>query len=83
MWGVVPSISFAISVAFSQKNSILALWKWKTHFSLDKTKIGLHGVSLHPTGHARVRYDLVSANYAMIRTKSSWFNLKVMQPQTW
>jgi hypothetical protein len=25
MWGVVPSISFAISVAFSQKNSILAL----------------------------------------------------------
>jgi hypothetical protein len=54
MWGVVLSIPFSISVAVSQKKSILALRNWKTQFSLDETKIGLHGVPLHPKGHACV-----------------------------
>jgi hypothetical protein len=71
MRGVVPSIPSAILVAVSQKNSISAQQKWKMHFSLDETKIGLHGVPLHPKGHARVRYDLISTNYTMIKDKSS------------
>jgi hypothetical protein len=83
MWGVVPIFSFAVSVAASQEKSILALQKWKTHFSWDETKIGLCGVIRHPMGHVRVRYVLVSTNYAMIRIKSSSFDLKAMQPQMW
>jgi hypothetical protein len=69
MWGVVPSFWFAISVAASQKNPILAIQKWKTHFSWDEMKIILCGIPCHPKGHARVRYGLVSTNYAMIRAK--------------
>jgi hypothetical protein len=41
MWSVVPSFLFAVLVAASQKNLILALQKWKTHFSLDEMKIAL------------------------------------------
>jgi hypothetical protein len=33
MWGVVPTFQFRVSVAASQKNPILALQKWKNHFS--------------------------------------------------
>jgi hypothetical protein len=46
-------------------------------------KIGLRGVPRHPKGHARDRYGLVWTYYAMIRAKSSSFDLKVMQPRTW
>jgi hypothetical protein len=70
MWGVVPSFSFAVLVAASQKNSILALQKWKTHFLWDEMKIGLRGVPRHPKVHMHVRYGLVSTNYAMIRAKA-------------
>jgi hypothetical protein len=52
------------------------------HFSWDEIKIGLHGVPRHPKGHARVRYGLVSTNYAMVMAKSSSFHLEVMQPRT-
>jgi hypothetical protein len=41
MWGVVPNFPFAVSVVASQEKPILALQKWKTHFSWDKTKISL------------------------------------------
>jgi hypothetical protein len=83
MWGVVPNFTFAVSVVASEEKPISALQKWKTHFSLDKTKIGLRVVPRHPKGHARVRYSLVSTNYAMIRAKLSSFDLKAMQPRTW
>jgi hypothetical protein len=66
----VPSFSFAVLVAASQKSPILALWKWKTHFLWDKIKIGLRGVPRHPKVHMHVRYGLVSINYAMIRAKA-------------
>jgi hypothetical protein len=79
----VPSFLFAVSVAASQKYPILALRKWKTHFSWDKMKIGLRGVPRHAKGRARVRYVLVSTNYAMIKAKPSSFDLKAMQPRTW
>jgi hypothetical protein len=82
MWGVFPSFSFRVSIAASQKNPILALQKWKRHFSWDETKIGLHGVPRHPKGHTHVRYGLVSTNYAMVMAKSSSFHLEVMQPRT-
>jgi hypothetical protein len=52
--GVVASFQFHVLVAASQKNLILAVQKWKRHFSWDETKIGLHGVSRHPKGHACV-----------------------------
>jgi hypothetical protein len=39
-------------------------------------KIVLRGILRHPKGHARVRYDLVSTNYAMLMAESSSFNLK-------
>jgi hypothetical protein len=41
------------------------------------------GVARHPKGYARVQYDLVPTNYAMIRAKPSLFDLKAIQPQTW
>jgi hypothetical protein len=44
------------------KNPILALQKWKKHFSSVETKIGLCGDTRHPDGHACVRYDLVPTN---------------------
>jgi hypothetical protein len=47
MWGVLPSFRFPVSVA-AKKNMISILQKWKKHFSWDETKIGLHGVPLHP-----------------------------------
>jgi hypothetical protein len=72
----MPSFSFIILMAASQKSPISALQKWKTHFSWDTTKIGLRGVPLHPKGHACVRYGLISTNYAIIRAKSSSFDLK-------
>jgi hypothetical protein len=65
------------------KKPISALQKWKTHFSWDKTKIGLCDVPHHPKGHACVWYGLVSTNYAMIGVKPSSFNLKAMQPRMW
>jgi hypothetical protein len=83
IWSVVPSFWFAISVAASQEKPILALRKWKTHFLWDEMKISLHDVHRHPKGHAHVRYDLVSTNDVMIRTKPSSFDLKAMQPRTW
>jgi hypothetical protein len=73
---VVPSFSFAVSVAASQKYPILAHRKWKTHFLWDETKIVLRGIPRHPMGHARVRYGLVLTNYAMIRAKPSSFDQK-------
>jgi hypothetical protein len=82
MWGVVSSFPFAVSVAASQKIPILALQKWKTHFLRYETKIDLCGVPRHPKGHARVRYGLVLTNYAIIRAKTSSFNIKAVQPQT-
>jgi hypothetical protein len=52
------------SVAASPKNLILALRKWKTHFSCEKkTKNGLCGVPRRSKGHTRVRYGLVPTNY--------------------
>jgi hypothetical protein len=83
MRGVVPSFRFAISVDASQKKLILALRKLKTHFSWDKMKIGLCGIPCHPKGNARVRYGLVLTNYAIIKFKSSSFNLKAMQTRMW
>jgi hypothetical protein len=65
------------------KNPISVFQKWKTHFSWDEMKIGLHGVPCHPKDHTHVRYGLVSTNYAMIRIKPSLFDLKAMQPRTW
>jgi hypothetical protein len=59
IWGVVPSFLLSVSVAASQKNLILALQKWKTHFSWDEMEIILHVVPLCPKGHARVRYGLI------------------------
>jgi hypothetical protein len=82
MWGVFPSFRFRVSVAASQKNLISALQKWKKHFALEKMKIGLCGVPLHPNGHAHVRYGLVPTNYAMVRPNLAHFDLKVMQPRT-
>jgi hypothetical protein len=79
----VPRFPFVILVAVTQKNLISALQKWKTQFSWDKTKIGLHGGPRHPKGHAHVRYGLVLTNYAMIKAKLSSFDLKAMQPRTW
>jgi hypothetical protein len=76
MWGVVPSFSFAVLMAASQKSPISALQKWKLHFSWDETKIGLRGIPCYPKGHTRIRYAMISA-------KSSSFDLKVLQPQTW
>jgi hypothetical protein len=83
IWGIVPSFSFPVLMAASQKSPILALQKWKTHFSWDKTKIDLRGIPRHPKGQTRVRYGIVSINYAMIRAKPSSFDLKIMQPRTW
>jgi hypothetical protein len=83
MWGVVPSFLFVVSVAASQKNPISALQKWKRHFLWNETKIGLCGITRYPNGHVRVRYGLISTNYAMIKAKPSSFNLKAMQPRTW
>jgi hypothetical protein len=83
MWGVVSSFPFAVSVVASQKNSISTLRKWKMHFSWDETKIGPRGVPRDPKGDVRVRYGLVSKNYAMIRAKPRSFDLKAMQPRTW
>jgi hypothetical protein len=83
MRGVLPSFPFAVSVAISQKNLILALQKWKTHFLWDRTKIGLCGVPRCPKDHARIRYGLVSTIYAIIRAKPSLFDLKAMQLRTW
>jgi hypothetical protein len=80
--GVVPKFRFRVLIAASQKNPISALQKWKKHFSWDEMKIGLHGVPRHPKGHARVRYGLVSTNYAMVMAKSSSFYLEVTQPLT-
>jgi hypothetical protein len=54
MWGVVPNFPFAVSMAASQKNPILALRKWIMHFSWDKMKISLSGIPRHPKGHVRV-----------------------------
>jgi hypothetical protein len=54
MWGVFPNFRFRVLVAASQKNPILALRKWKKHFSWDEMEIGLHGVPRHLKGHARV-----------------------------
>jgi hypothetical protein len=82
MWGVFPSFQFRGSIAASQKNPISALRKWKKHFLWDETKIGLHGIPRHPKGHPRVRYGLVSTNYAMVMAKSSSFHLEVIQPRT-
>jgi hypothetical protein len=62
MWGVVPSFPFAVSMAGSQ-NPILALQKWKTHFSWDEMKIGLRGVPRHPKGH--VRSDMALFRHTM------------------
>jgi hypothetical protein len=61
---------------------ISALQKGKTHFLWDEMKIILCGIPRHPKSHVRVRYGLVSTNYAMIRAKPSSFNLKAMQPRT-
>jgi hypothetical protein len=83
MWGVVPSFRFAISVAASQENPILAPRKWKNHFSWDKMNIGLRGVPRHPKGHVCVLYGLVLTNYAMIRAKPSSLDLKTTQPRMW
>jgi hypothetical protein len=65
------------------KKPYFGTWKWKKHFLWDKKKIGLCGIPLHPKGHARVRYGLISTNYATIMAESSLFNLEVMQPRTW
>jgi hypothetical protein len=73
MWGVFPSFRIRVLVAASQKNLILALQKWKKHFSWDKTKIGLCGVPFLPKGHAHVRYGRVLTNYAMVKAESSSF----------
>jgi hypothetical protein len=82
MWDVFSSFRFRVSITASQKNPISTLRKWKRHFSWDKTKISLHGVPRHPKGHTRVRYDIVSTNYAMVMAESSLFHLEVMQPRT-
>jgi hypothetical protein len=81
MWVVFPSFRFRVSIAASQKNPISALQKWKKHFLWDETKIGLCGVPRHPKGHARVRYGLVSTNYAMVMAESSSFHLEIIQPR--
>jgi hypothetical protein len=83
MWGFVPSLPFAVSVAASQKNPISALQKGKTHFSWDEMKIGLRGIPHHPKVYALVRYGLILTNYAMIKAKPSSFDLKAMHSRTW
>jgi hypothetical protein len=59
MWDVVPSFQNAVSVFPSQNNPILALQKWKIHFSWKETKNNLHGVSRCPKSHARVQYGII------------------------
>jgi hypothetical protein len=76
MWGLVINFPFAVSVAASQENTILALQKWKMHFLWDERKISHRGIPRHPKGHARVPYGLVSTNYFMIRAKANSFDLK-------
>jgi hypothetical protein len=73
----------AILIVASQKTPIMALQKWKTRFTWNKTKNDLYDVPRHPKGHMRVRYGLVPTNYAMIRTVPSSLDLEVMQPRTW
>jgi hypothetical protein len=79
MWDILPRFRFAVLVAASQKNLILALQKWKKHFSWDEAKISLRVIPRHPKGHGRVRYDLIPINYTMIRTEPSSFDIKAMQ----
>jgi hypothetical protein len=83
MQGVVPNFRFYVSVVASQNNLISILWKWKKHFSWDKTKIRLRGVPCHPMCHVRILYGLIPTNYALIKAEHSPFDLKIMQPQTW
>jgi hypothetical protein len=71
MCGIFSSFWFHVSVAASQKYPILALRKWKKHFSSVEMKIGLRGDTRHPDGHTRVRYGLVPTNYAMLKAESS------------
>jgi hypothetical protein len=82
MWGVFPVFLYRVSVAASQKNTILALRKWKKYFLWDATKIDLCGVPRHHKGHVRVRYGLITTNYAMVIAESSSFHLEVIQPRT-
>jgi hypothetical protein len=57
--------------------------KMENALFIGQKKIGMCGVPRHPKGHTRVRYSIVSTNYAMIRAKPSAFDLKVMQPRMW
>jgi hypothetical protein len=66
LWGVVPSFSFAVLVAASQKPDFGIPKMEKTLF-VGQKKIGLRGFPRHPKGHARVQYGTVPTNYAMIR----------------
>jgi hypothetical protein len=55
--GCCRQLSKCVSVVASQKNSILAFWKWKTLFLWDETENNLRGGPRRPKGHTRVRYD--------------------------
>jgi hypothetical protein len=83
LWGCCAQLSVCHFGSRLTKNTILALQKWKMHFSLNEMKIGLRGVPRYHKGHAGVQYGLVPTNYAMIMTKSSSFYLKATQPRTW
>jgi hypothetical protein len=76
MWSVVPSFRFHVSVAASRKKFDFSPSKTEKALFVEETKIGLGGVPLHPKGHNRVRYSLVSTNYAMIMAEPSSFDLK-------
>jgi hypothetical protein len=37
------------------------------HFLSDEKETGLYGIARRPKGHKRVRYEVILANYAIIR----------------
>jgi hypothetical protein len=82
MWDVVLSFHYRFGSCLTKKPEFSTLKMENTLF-VGQTKIDLRGIPRHPKGHVRVRYGLVPTNYAMIRVKSSKFDLKGMQPLTW
>jgi hypothetical protein len=64
-WGVMSSFWFRVSVVASQKNSILALRKWKRHFSWDETKLAFVAFLTIP-GATSVSY------MALFRETTAW-----------
>jgi hypothetical protein len=82
MWGVVPSFSFVVLVAASQKPDF-GISEMENILFVGQKKIGLRVFPRHPMGHARVQYGTVPTIYAMIRADPSLFDLKAMQPRTW